>query len=105
MNLEPPFFATNFPALLNKILNGDLPTLNEKYSPELRQFVKGLLIREVDKRPSINDILQSDFIALNLIKNREEFNTLIRSNKSSKLKISEKGMKSDLKTLKTYRFS
>jgi len=39
--------------------------------------VKGLLIRDVAKRPTINDLIESDFLALNLIKNKEEFHVLI----------------------------
>ncbi len=88
MNLEVPFFSTTFGTLLAKIVSGKIPELNKKYSPELRKFVRTLLTREVRKRPTINELLETDFLSEKLIRNKEEFHTLINSNRSKKLRLS-----------------
>ena len=64
-----------------------------------------MLERDVTKRPSVNDLLTSDFLAKHLLSNMQEFKTLIQANKTQELRISENGLKNDLASLKTYRFS
>ena len=105
MNLNHPFKSKNFGELIDKIKNKKLPVLNNFYSEDLRNFVKGLLIMKVEDRPDINDLLENDFILKNLFFNKNEFKTLIRMNKKNTLKISEVDLLNDLKSLKTYRFS
>lgn len=61
--------------------------------------------RDPLKRPTVNDLIQSDFLCLQLIKNKEEFQTLITQNKSYELRITENGLKDAFESLKVYRFS
>ena len=105
LNLSHPFKSKNFGELVDKIKNGKLPALNNFYSEELRFFVKSLLIKDVRLRPSIDDLLENDFILKNLVFFKNEFKTLVRMNKKNCLKISEVDLVKDLNSLKTYRFS
>ena len=63
MNLEVPFFGVTYGSLLNKILNSEIPSLNQKYSEDFWNFVKNLLQRDVSKRPTIDELLLSDFLS------------------------------------------
>ena len=63
MNLEVPFFAVTYGGLLNKILNGEIPPLDEYYSSDFRNFIRTLIERDINKRPSIDELLLSDFLS------------------------------------------
>lgn len=105
MNFEIPFSATTYPQLINQILNQEIPKLNNIYSEGLRNLVTSMLERDISKRPTVNDLLQNEFLCSKLIQHKEEFQTLITQNKSYELRITENGLKDAFDSLKVYRFS
>lgn len=60
--LKRPFNATNMKSLMNKVLTGEYPPLPEKYSQELKDVVKFLLVVDPNKRPSIADVFDLPYM-------------------------------------------
>ena len=67
-NLKMPFDAPNLPMLSLKIMRGNYNPLNGNFSKDLKNLVASMLLVNVDKRPSINEILRCPLIK-NRIKN------------------------------------
>ena len=55
--LEVPFTASNLPVLSLKILKGEYPKLDNRWSEDLRKLVDSMLQIDHDKRPSLKEIL------------------------------------------------
>ena len=68
-----PFTATLFPILIKQITQDPFPELNSIYSEELRNLVFSMLIRNPLERPTINDLLQNEFLCSMLLHHKEEF--------------------------------
>lgn len=62
--LEMPFQATSLPALVHKICSTEpnYTKLESKYSPVLLLLTKHTLNKQPDKRPTIQQIVKTDFI-------------------------------------------
>ena len=60
--LKRPFTATNMKSLMNKVLSGDYPPLPEKYSQELRDVIKFLLVTDANERPSIAEVFDLPYM-------------------------------------------
>lgn len=62
--LEMPFQATSLPALVHKICSSEpnYSKLESKYSPILLLLTKHTLHKQPDKRPTIQQIVKTDFI-------------------------------------------
>ncbi len=95
MNLETPFLSYDFPELLRKISNSEIPPLNEFYSQELRDFVKQLMNRDVEQRPSINDLIECEFFKKQLFLHKDEFSVLVRNNKATNLKFCDQKLRNE----------
>lgn len=50
--LKPPFRAENMEGLYNKVIKGQFPKINDKYSSELAEIVKLLIQVNPESRPS-----------------------------------------------------
>lgn len=102
---QPPFFDRSYAVLIDKILFGEIPALPSHYSPELREFVTSLLVRDAEKRPSMQEIFQRDFIKKLFEEFEDEACTFLSVNTVDNLRLNEKGLRKDFSSLKTYRFS
>jgi len=61
--LKRPYTAQNMRGLMEKVLEGKFPPIpQEKYSKKMQDLVVFILERDPDKRPSIADILQHDYM-------------------------------------------
>ena len=62
--LEMPFQATSLPALVHKICSSEpsYTKLENKYSPTLLRLTKSTLSKQPDSRPTIQQIVKTDFI-------------------------------------------
>ena len=62
VELKPPFDSTNMRGLARKVLRGAYPQISSRYSTEIGQMIKTLLIVNPNDRPSVDDILKLDSI-------------------------------------------
>jgi len=60
--LKRPFTATNMKGLMAKVMNGEYPPLPDKYSKQFRDVVKFILVTDANKRPSIAEVFELDYI-------------------------------------------
>ncbi|XP_054857967.1 serine/threonine-protein kinase Nek8 isoform X2 [Eublepharis macularius] len=56
-SLKRAFEAANLPALVLKIMSGTFAPISDRYSPELRQLILGMLNLDPSKRPQLNEIM------------------------------------------------
>ena len=62
VELKPPFDSTNMRGLARKVLRGAYPQISSRYSTEIGQMIKTLLIVNPSERPTCDDILKLDSI-------------------------------------------
>lgn len=60
--LQPPFNANSIPNLALKIVRGQYTPIHSRYSKELKNLVHVMLQQDVDKRPSVHEILKFPFL-------------------------------------------
>lgn len=60
--LKMPFDASSLPMLYVKIIRGAYSPISNIYSKDLRSLIGSMLNVDVDKRPSINDILRMPYL-------------------------------------------
>ena len=61
--VNPPYMGENQPEVLSKILNQDVPPIDqEKWSPAYTDFVRQCLIRNEKDRPTAKALLQHEFL-------------------------------------------
>jgi len=60
--LKRPFTATNMKSLMNKVNAGEFAPLPEKYSQELRDVIKFLLVTDANQRPAIADVFDLPYM-------------------------------------------
>lgn len=60
--LKRPFTATNMKGLMAKVTAGEYPPLPERYSQELRDLVKFILVTDANLRPSIAEIFDQQYV-------------------------------------------
>ena len=70
-NGDPPNLRKGENAILNHILNGPTPALDERWSPGFQDFVNQCLIKNPQERPSARQLLQHSFLS-----DAEEYKTL-----------------------------
>ncbi len=68
--LVPPFMAGNNAALALKIKNAKFDRIPSRYSDELQRVIYWLLTKNVQERPSIDDLLNIPEISMNLREKR-----------------------------------
>jgi len=73
--LKHAFDANNLLGLVWKIVQETYPPVPEQYSEDLRQLVQVMLNKDPAKRPTIDDILQRDFI-------RKRISTMLKDMKT-----------------------
>lgn len=90
--LKHPFEAKNQAELLLKIVKGKYESLPKKYSKDLAEIVHSCLMKDYNKRPSIDEIIlhpSNTYLLLTLfsipiqsisLKNQAPFETIRRSN-------------------------
>jgi NIMA (never in mitosis gene a)-related kinase len=61
-NLKKPFEGKNFPDLIKNIITTKHPNLNEIYSDDIRKLVDSLLEKSPENRPTISELLTSDYL-------------------------------------------
>ncbi|GBM50034.1 Serine/threonine-protein kinase Nek1 [Araneus ventricosus] len=89
--LKHAFEAKNIKNLVLKIVKGSLPQIPDMYSPELKNLLAQIFVRNPYERPSVNAILRRPIILerickfLNESKLKEEFNKPLLQKASSKL--------------------
>uniref|UniRef100_A0A6J0UG79 non-specific serine/threonine protein kinase n=1 Tax=Pogona vitticeps TaxID=103695 RepID=A0A6J0UG79_9SAUR len=66
-SLKRAFEAANLPALVLKIMSGTFAPISDRYSPELRQLILGLLNLDPSKRPQLNEIMAEAICARPLL--------------------------------------
>lgn len=81
--LKPPFRAQDLEGLYHKVIKGAYSKLPSHYSVDLNNMIKLMLQVDPDKRPSCDDLLQS-----NLIRSRIE----VRSNIETEVEESNKAL-------------
>jgi len=64
---NPPFEATNHLSLALKIKNGKVEKINSRYSDELQRVITWLLNIDMNKRPSIEDMINLPQVYFNFI--------------------------------------
>ena len=62
INLKPSFRAQNTEGLYNKVIKGQLNKIPERFSNELFEIVKLLMIINSDLRPSCDDIFKNKIV-------------------------------------------
>lgn len=102
---QPPFLDYSYTCLMEKITCSLIPELPEYYSFELREFIISLLERDVELRPSIQEVVEGKFISRLFDEFNEEKSTFISSRVLENFMINENGLKKEFSSLKTYRFS
>lgn len=102
-SLKNPFLTTNYGSLMNKICREPIPPLNSIYSEELKAFIMSLLERDDKKRPSMQELFQTDFLQDILIKNQFELKKLIRTSTQAHNRASDQGLKKDHAIIKFFK--
>ena len=80
-NLNLPFYSDNLAQLSIKIINGKFDPIRENINNEIKKLVKMMLDVNKENRPSINDILQMEFIKKN---NKYNKNNKLKNSNSTK---------------------
>eukprot|EP00672_Neobodo_designis_P017269 CAMPEP_0174850900 /NCGR_PEP_ID=MMETSP1114-20130205/21199_1 /TAXON_ID=312471 /ORGANISM="Neobodo designis, Strain CCAP 1951/1" /LENGTH=434 /DNA_ID=CAMNT_0016085391 /DNA_START=30 /DNA_END=1334 /DNA_ORIENTATION=- len=62
MALKRPFTASNMKGLMAKVNAGEYPPLPDKYSQDLKDVVKFILVTDANQRPSIAEIFELPYI-------------------------------------------
>jgi len=62
MALKRPFTATNMKGLMAKVNAGDYAPLPDKYSRELHDLVRFILVTDANQRPSIAEIFEQPYV-------------------------------------------
>ena len=93
VSLSPPFNATNHLALAEKILEGQIDRIPERYSEDLQEVISTMLSVKANKRPTVEELLKIPKINLRILekKKRDELQRLVL--KESKLDRREKELK------------
>ena len=63
--LEMPFQAPSLPLLIHRICNTEpdyVKKVEENYSKNLVEFIKSMLHKNPDKRPSVKEIIKTEFV-------------------------------------------
>ena len=66
VTLNHAFDATSMKGLVMKILRGNYPAISKTYSKDLSDLISRLLKNNPQERPTINQILQTPFLAVSL---------------------------------------
>lgn len=103
--LKPPFMDYTYQSLLVKICNAPIDPLPESYSSELRNFVMNILERDETKRPSINELFETEFLRNEMERQQQLCNSILSASPFQDLQITDIQLKSEFEQLKTYRFS
>ena len=76
LNLHPPFNAGNMEALYKKIMKGQYGKINSKYSRDIVEIVRNLLLVDPKERPTCDEILKNDMVKerIDFFSDREGFN-------------------------------
>ena len=95
LTLHPPFKAGNMEALYKKIIKGQYNRINPKYSRDISDIVRQLLMLDPNDRPSCSEILKFDMVLerIDFFKDREGF--IEEDNNSSE----------ENKLMKSFRFT
>ena len=75
LTLHPPFRAEKMDALYKKVIKGQYPKINNKYSNDICEIVKLLLKVNPNERPSCDQILKNKMVMerIDFFKDREGF--------------------------------
>ncbi|CAD2212670.1 protein kinase [Angomonas deanei] len=75
----PPYPNATIPRLLTLIPKSDPPTLQhkEQWSPQMSLFIKRLLTKEKNARPSATEMLDDPFVATDGVGTREELQSVV----------------------------
>ena len=75
LTLHPPFKAGNMEALYKKIIKGQYSRINSKYSKDIGNIVRNLLMIDPSDRPTCGEILKYDMVLerIDFFKDREGF--------------------------------
>ena len=75
LNLHPPFRAENMDALYKKIIKGQYPRINMKYSSDICNIIQLLLKVDPNERPTCDQILKNKMVMerIDFFKDREGF--------------------------------
>ena len=75
LNLHPPFKAGNMEALYKKIIKGQYGKINSRYSRDIAEIVRSLLLIDPKERPSCDEILKNDMVKerIDFFSDREGF--------------------------------
>ncbi|XP_048742053.1 serine/threonine-protein kinase Nek11-like [Ostrea edulis] len=101
--LQHAFDGKSLMAVMYKIVEGELPNLPEKFSPDLNNVLKLMLSKDPEKRPTATDLLKIPIIKNHIAKLSKEFHAKNQDNSSrdaediAKL-LKEKSYLSDLKS-------
>lgn len=68
VTLKHAFDATSIKGLVLKILRNNYPEIPKQYSKDLKDLISSMLIKDPVKRPSINKVLEMDFLKVPLSK-------------------------------------
>ena len=73
--LNPPFKAGSMEALYKKIIKGQYSKINSRYSRDIGEIVRSLLLINPDDRPTCDEILKNEMVMerIDFFKDREGF--------------------------------
>lgn len=74
MALSSPFYSNSIASIYTKIMMGKYPELEDFYSQDLREMVYSLLSIDPEKRPTPEQVLESDFIKNRIAKRLRDIN-------------------------------
>ena len=103
--LNNPFMAGDYSELRRNICNKTVPDLPDYYPEDLNEFILSLLEKDYKKRPSMAKIFDNDYIRDILIRNKDEFEKVMRQTNLTNIEFNDTTLKKDFELLKFYRFS
>lgn len=94
VTLRHAFDANSMKGLVLKILRSTYPEIPSSYSSELKNLISAMLTKDPDERPSINKVLEMDFLQTRIT------NLLMNSTSAKELGANSLNAKSEKHILK-----
>lgn len=104
-NLKLPFEEKSYRRIIDSILNKDPKPVNPSYSEPLRSIINSLLIKDFEKRASITEILQNNWVRKKMAEFNQNKIQKLKDVDSANLKMSDKSLKNDFEKCRFYKNS
>ena len=102
--LKLPFSEKSYRRIIEAIKTKSAGPIPPQYSTELQTIISKLMMKDPERRASIDDILNMNFVK-NWIQNSQSSNGKLQKGKSCEFHISERSLKNDFENCKIYKNS